>query len=143
MKKILSVLALSLVVSGFIMAQNAAPVTKENCTIEYDSAKKAVRLTNKNDGPYTIQYEIDGSGKSVTMDKGAVWEMDFSKSKDQPKAVNIVKAAKAVKAGPVDIAWKAVPAPAGAAQPATKPAPAPATGGTAQPAAKPAPAPKK
>jgi hypothetical protein len=100
----------------------AQSITKENCTIEYDSAKKVVRLTNNNDGPFSIQYAIDGKGKTVVVDKKGVWEMDVSKA--APKTVDILKAAKAAKAGDVDKDWKAVAAAAPA--PAAKPAAAPA-----------------
>jgi P pilus assembly chaperone PapD len=136
MRKILSVLVLLAAVSGFLMAQNVAPVTKENCTIEYDSAKKVVRLTNKNADPYTIQYTIDGKGKSVVVDKQAVWEQDASKA--APKAVDIVKVTKAAKAGPVDKDWKVVPAAAAAGTATPAPAPAPAAGGKTTPAPAPA-----
>ncbi|MDR0569044.1 MAG: hypothetical protein LBG87_07565 [Spirochaetaceae bacterium] len=144
MKKILSVLALTLAVSGFLAAQTIAPVTIGNCTIEYDSAKKLVRLTNKNAEPFTVQYTIDGKGKTVIMDKNAVWEMDVSKA--QPKTLDILKAQKAPKAGDVDKDWKLAAAggsaPAATATPAAKPAPAPAPAAGGTPV-KPAPAPKK
>ncbi|MDR2501019.1 MAG: hypothetical protein LBD37_08085 [Treponema sp.] len=133
MKKILGFLSLFLVLAGFVTAQT---VTKEKCTIEYDSAKKVVRLTNGNDDVFTVQYTIDGKGKSVNMDKKAVWELDASKA--APKAVDIVKANKST-TPPTDLAkekeWKAVAAAAAkpAAAPAASPAaaPAPAAGGKA------------
>jgi hypothetical protein len=112
MRKIIGVLVLSLMVCGFLAAQSA---TKENCTIEYDKAKKVVRLTNNNNDPFTIQYSIDGKGKSVVVDKKAVWEQDASKA--APKAVDIVKATKGGKVGDVDKDWKAA-APAAPAAPA-------------------------
>jgi hypothetical protein len=137
MRKIFGVLVLALMVSGFLMAQS---VTKENCTIEYDSAKKIIRLSNNNEDPYTIQYTIDGKGKSVVVDKKAVWEQDASKA--APKTVDIVKVQKGGRVGPVDKDWKAAavgaPAPAAATPaPAARPAPAAAT---PAPAARPAPA---
>jgi hypothetical protein len=106
MRKLIGIVVLSLIVSGFVMAQT--PVTKENCSIEYDSAKKVVRLANNNADPYTIQYAIDGKTKSVVLDKNAVWEYDASKA--APKAIDIVKASKGGKVSAVDKDWKAITA---------------------------------
>jgi hypothetical protein len=59
MKKLIGVLVLLLVASGFVMAQ---AVTNNNCSIEWvDVAGKAnVRLTNNNDKAQAVQYMIAG-----------------------------------------------------------------------------------
>ena len=137
MRKVLALLSFALVGSGFVMAQ--APVTKENVTIEYDAAKKLVRLTNANPDPYTIDYVIDGKGKKVVLGKNAVWEQA---AKAAPKGVDLVTVSKGGVVGAVDKEWKAAkavapPPAAKAAAPADKAA-APAAAAPADKAAAPA-----
>jgi hypothetical protein len=133
MRKVLMLLSFALVGSGFVMAQAGLNVTKENVTIEYDAAKKLVRLTNANADPYTVEYVIDGKGKSVVLGKNAVWEQA---AKAAPKGVDLVKVSKGGVVGAVDKEWKA--AKAVAAPPAAKAAPADKAAAPADKAAAPA-----
>ncbi|MDR1956072.1 MAG: hypothetical protein LBQ30_04385 [Treponema sp.] len=57
MKKILGVLVLLVIATGFVVAQ--AAVTQENCTIEWKD-KATIRITNKNDRSANIQYSVAG-----------------------------------------------------------------------------------
>ncbi|GHU75219.1 hypothetical protein FACS189461_1040 [Spirochaetia bacterium] len=50
--------------------------TKQNCTLEYDSAKRIMRISNKNKETYTIEYVSDtGVGsQTVVLEGQSVWE---------------------------------------------------------------------
>ena len=115
MKKVFGVLALFLAVCSLAMAQVAA---KENCIIEYDNVKKVIRLINNNNDPFTIQYAIDGRGKSVVVDKKSVWE--FNNRQIVPLKLELIKVQKGGRAGAVDSEWKAVPQAAQAGSAPTK-----------------------
>ncbi|MDR2468741.1 MAG: hypothetical protein LBD22_07260 [Spirochaetaceae bacterium] len=122
MRKVLALLIFALVGSGFVMAQSALTVTKENVTIEYDAAKKVVRLTNGNADPYTVDYTIDGKGeKGIVLGKSTVWEQD---AKAPPKAVDLQNVKKGGVVGKMGKQWKAGDKPAApAAAPAKGAAP--------------------
>ncbi|MDR2490314.1 MAG: hypothetical protein LBD20_02815 [Spirochaetaceae bacterium] len=126
MRKVLMLLSFALVGSGFVMAQAGLTVTKENVTIEYDAAKKVVRLTNANADVYSVDYMIDGKGEKVVLNKNAVLEQAM---KAPPKGVELTTVAKGGTLGKIDPKWKAVkavapPPAAKAAAPADKAAPA-------------------
>ncbi|MDR3114265.1 MAG: hypothetical protein LBU25_01960 [Treponema sp.] len=57
MKKIISILVLLVIATGFVAAQ--AAVTQENCTIEWANAT-TIRITNKNQQAANIQYSVAG-----------------------------------------------------------------------------------
>ena len=57
MKKIIGILVLLVIATGFVAAQ--AAVTQENCTIEWANAT-TIRITNKNEQAANIQYSVAG-----------------------------------------------------------------------------------
>jgi hypothetical protein len=140
MKKFTGVLALFLLVSGFVMAQET--VTNANCAIEWVSVggKANIRLTNNNAKAQTVQYTIAGGKESATIDlpaktvvtvpyAGANQNATFAIAKvtetARPKALpsgatSVAIPATTATAAPAASGPAATPAPA-----ATTPAPAP------------------
>jgi hypothetical protein len=57
MKKIMGILVLLIIATGFVAAQ--AAVTQENCTIEWANGT-TIRITNKNAQAANIQYSVGG-----------------------------------------------------------------------------------
>ncbi|MDR0723101.1 MAG: hypothetical protein LBF75_10000 [Treponema sp.] len=108
MKKIIGILVLLVIATGFAAAQ--AAVTQENCTIEWANAT-TIRITNKNEQAANIQYSVAGKD-NLTAAVAAGETKDFPyKGKNANgvfKVTRIQLAAKAAPAAKTDA--KAAPA---------------------------------
>lgn len=123
MKKIIGILVLLVIATGFAAAQ--AAVTQENCTIEWANAT-TIRITNKNEQAANIQYSVAGKD-NLTAAVAAGETKDFPyKGKNANGVFKVTR---------IQLAAKAAAPAAPAAKTDAKAAPA-AKDATAAPAAK-------
>ena len=122
MKKIIGILVLLVIATGFVAAQ--AAVTQENCTIEWANAT-TIRITNKNEQAANIQYSVAGKD-NLTAAVAAGETKDFPyKGKNANGVFKVTR-----------IQLAAAPAAAKDAAPAAAAAPAAKSDAKAAPAAK-------
>jgi P pilus assembly chaperone PapD len=122
MKKLIGVLMLLFVASGFVMAQ--AAVTNNNCTIEWvEVAGKAnIRLTNNNDKAQTVQYMIAGKDTgNIDVPAKTVVTIPYAGT-NVKGALSLVKVGFAAKPKPLPEDKGITSAPVGAVTPAPTPA---------------------
>lgn len=126
MKKILGILVLLIIATGFVAAQ--AAVTQENCTIEWANAS-TIRITNKNEQAANIQYSVAGKDNlTAAVAAGETKEFPY-KGKNANGAFKVTRIQLAADA-------KATAPAAPAAKTDAKPAAAPADTKPAAPAKK-------